>query len=442
MTLKIRKTDDPILRQSTEQVTDFDDIDFQKLVDDMVETMRKENGIGLAAPQVGSTRKVLVCEYKGDKEENISVVPLTVLCNPEIVHTSAEEINMVEGCLSFPGLEILVKRPKKIKVKGQDRYGNNLQFEADKLYSRVLQHEIDHLNSTLLIDRMQKIDLIFIGSGTLGVPALSMLAIDPQYEIKMVVTGIAEAKSRNHKKLVNPIEEKAKELGLPILRTKDINNEKVVAELDSLKPTVAVMADFGQILSGEILSLPKLGIINIHPSLLPKHRGPSPIQQTILDGDKFTGVTLIRANEKMDEGGIISQVKVELNNTENATILKKYLAEIAANLLLNSLPYYIAGDLEPVPQDSAGVSYNKLFKKSDGLVDKDTSPLIVERKMRAFSDWPKVFTLINGKRIQLLTGHFDTDGELIIDLVKPEGKKEMTYDDFVRGYHTKLTFHG
>jgi len=436
--LEIKKTDDPVLRQETEIVDDFG-METQKIVDEMIETMRSNKGVGLAAPQVGISKKIFICEFEGDADAKLPNIPLTVLCNPEIIIESKEQKNIVEGCLSFPNLELLVKRPKKVTVRGHDRYGNPLEIEAEKLQARVIQHEIDHLNSILFIDHLQEMSVIFIGTGTLGVPTLKKLAADKQYSVKLVITGESEAISRQNKGQ-NPICETARELKLPILKTKNINDPKIIAQIGSLKVDFGVMADFGQIVKKEILEAPKHGVVNIHPSLLPRHRGPSPIQQTILDGDKFAGVTLILANEKMDAGNIISQVKVKLSGSETTPILKEYLSEMGANLLLNSIPYYLAGDLKPEPQKDEAATYNHLFKKEDGEVTAETPAVEVGRKIRAFADWPKVHISINGKRIQLLSAHFDQEGKFVLDMVKPEGKKEMTYAEYLRGYKTKIEF--
>jgi methionyl-tRNA formyltransferase len=325
-------------------------------------------------------------------------------------------------------------------VTGKDRLGNNLTIEATGLFSRVLQHEIDHLNSTLLIDHIREIDVIFIGTGTLGIDALEILAIDPQYKIRAVITGNSQAVSRKHNKKKNPIEEIANRYNLPIIKTDNIKSPDIVEKIKALKPKLGIMADFGQIISKDIIDIPEFGIINIHPSLLPQHRGPSPIQQTILDGDKVTGVSLILTGEKMDAGDIISQASVQLRGTETTTILKPYLAEIGASLLVNSIPYYLTKDLEPTPQDDSKATYNRLFKKEDGFVDADTPKEIVDRKIRAFSDWPKAFAVVKDKKVQLIAGHFEKDLTYALDRVKPEGKNEMTYEDFKRGYRTELTF--
>lgn len=440
MNLKIHKTNDPVLRTPVEKVADFD-FELEKLIDDMVETMRKKNGVGLAAPQVGASKNVFVVEFEGEKDSKLKSFPLTVICNPEITHFSKKKRKMVEGCLSFPGMELLIKRPESLKIKGQDRYGKKFEIGADGLFARVIQHEFDHLNSTLLIDHMEEIKTIFIGTGTLGAKALELLIHDPQYKIELVVTG--EEKnivSRNKAEKKNIILEIAKKNKLPVLVTKNIKDTAVIEKIRKTKPEIGVMADFGQIIPKEVLNIPKHGVINIHPSLLPKHRGPAPITQTILDGDRLAGVSLILTSDKMDAGDIIAQTSVELSGSETAGILKEYLSKIGASLLLNSIPYYIAGDLKLDPQKEAEATYTAIIKPEDGYVDAKTPTEVVERKIRAFDSWPKVYTKTNGKRIQLLSAHFNEEGKLEIDQVKPEGKNEMSYADFQNGYKTKLTF--
>jgi len=437
MVRKIIKNSDPILRQTTGKVEKFD-FELEQVIDDMIATMRKANGVGLAAPQIGISKKILVCEFEGDKESNLKPFPLTVLCNPEIVSYSKTKINMVEGCLSFPGLEILVKRPKNVKVRGQDRYGKKVEYDATGLFSRVLQHENDHLNSTLLIDHIKETPIIYIGTGTLGAQALEALVADAQYRIQLVVTGNKSATSRTEQS--NPIEMIAEKHKLPLLKTENINAEETIERIRKAKPKLGVMADFGQIIGPEILSIPKHGIINIHPSLLPYHRGASPIQDTILSGDKITGLTLILTANKMDAGPILSQASVRLSGSETSSILKEYLGKIGSTLLLNSIPYYLAGDLIPIPQEEKSATYSRLFIKEDGFVDEGTSTIDLDRKIRAFDIWPKVYTLKNGKRIQIIAGHFDENNRFVIDRVKPEGKNEMNYSDFTNGYRTTLTF--
>ncbi|MEI8143443.1 MAG: peptide deformylase [Candidatus Berkelbacteria bacterium] len=439
MKIEIKKENDLILRKPTDLVVDFG-FEHQQLVENMIETMRDAKGIGLAAPQVGVSKKIFVCEFEEDPDLEYKGFPLTVVCNPKIIKSSQKTINMVEGCLSFPGREILVRRPKSVEIVGQDRYGNPISIKAKDLFSRVIQHEYDHLQSTLMIDHIKETKIVFIGSGTLGTYALQYLASDPQYKVVKVVTGKLNTTGRSKDKVFNPIAKLAKELKLPILETEDINDEKNVQLLKNTKAKLAVMADFGQFLKSPVLNLFEKGIINIHPSLLPKHRGPSPVVQTILDGDKITGVTLILTVAKLDAGPIISQSKVKLSGAETASILKDFLAKMGAELLLACLPYYLAGELPPYGQSEGKATYSRLFDKKDGEITAETPAIEIERMVRAFDHWPSVFIFQDGIRIRITGCHLDTSGNLIVDRVQREGKKEMAYEEYLRGHNPKLTF--
>ncbi len=443
MSLKIHKTTDPILRAECEPVTDFG-VDFQKFIDDMIETMHKKNGIGLAAPQVGVAKKVFICQFEGEKSttenrKGIPEIPLTVMCNPKITWLAEDQVLMVEGCLSFPGMERVVNRPKEAIIKGQDRHGNNIELKVDGLFARVIQHEYDHLNSTLLIDKGEKHQIVFIGTGSLGIKALEALNRDPQYEILLVITG--EEKAITGRKVAeNPIFEIAEHHKLPILKTANIKDPEVIERVKKLNPDLGIMADFGQIIPKEMLDIFKYGLLNIHPSLLPLYRGPSPVQYTILNGDKFAGVTIMLTSAKMDAGPTITQGKVELYGNETTTILKDYLGQYGANLLMNAIPYYITGDLPPVAQEEERAIFSHIIKKVDGYVETSTPAVEVDRKIRAFDNWPKAWTKINDKRVLLISGHFEEDGLYLLDLVKPEGKKIMNYSDFINGYKTEISF--
>lgn len=440
MELKVYTKNDPILRQPTEKVVDFD-MELQNLIDNMVETMRASDGIGISAPQVGVRKKIIIGEFEGDKDEINSAFPLTIICNPKIKHLSRNECKIVEGCLSFPGLELIIKRPKKITVTGFDRYGKPIEIEDDNLLARVIQHEIDHLNSTLFIDHLEKVSVIYFGTGPFGAKSLELLVKDPQYKIETVITSEGkDIVKRDQKIEQNVIKKLAKKLKLPIITTKTLKDEKIIQTIKKLNPELGVVSDFGFIIPKEVIDIPKYGILNIHPSLLPKFRGPTPIQSAILSGAKSTGVSIILINQKIDAGQIVSRARVKLKQSENYQILSQHLSEIGAALLLNSIPYYITGKLKPKNQNDDKASFTKMISKEDGEVDADTLEIEVERKIRAFSKWPKVYIILNGKRIHLTAAHFDREDNLVIDRVKPEGKSEMNYEDFCRGYHLRLTF--
>jgi len=440
MKLEVLKNPNPILRKETEEVANFD-MELQNFIDSMVETMRDHNGIGLAAPQVGSCQKIVVIEFQPSKDDPEQEIPLTVICNPVISDSSKEDCKMVEGCLSFPGMELIVERPKAVTVKGKDRYGNDIEIKADNLFARVLQHEIDHLNATLMIDHLKELNIVFFATGEFGTHALKSLINDPQYNVKAVVTGEKLIEKRGKKSDANAIKKIAKDAGLKVIVSKKLRNEAdIIEQIKKIHPDVAVVVDFGQIIPREVFEIPIHGTVNIHPSLLPLLRGPSPIQSFLLSGERTTGVSLIKINEGVDSGPIISQVEVKTTGSENFQILFDYLSELGANLLLDSLPYYVVDHLKAKEQDESAATYTKVFKKEDGKVTLSDSGRDVMNKIRAFYPWPGVYIEKNGLKIQVTAGHLDREGMFVVDRVKPAGKNEMNYSDFVNGYKIELTF--
>ncbi len=443
----IYKDPNPVLRKATENVENFD-MELQEIIDDMVETMRSGNGIGLAAPQIGISKKIIVCELEQEKEnkgtENSDSLyqsfPLTVICNAEIIEKSKSQIKMVEGCLSFPGIEIIVERPKNIIIKGQDRYGQPITIKAEKMLGRVLQHEYDHLNSTLLIDHLKEIDLVLFASSDFSIKTLQYLHRDKQYNLKALVTTSQFATIRGKKEDTNNVKKLAKKLGVKIIEIDSLKKQSVQKLIQDIKADIAVVVDFGLIIPEEVINIFKLGIVNIHPSLLPKYRGSSPIQSTILNGDRYAGVTLILIDNGMDSGPILTQYKIRLKGRETYPILHNYLSELGAEILLDTLPYYLTGEIKPKEQNHNKTTYTKLISKSMGEVFLDDDPILVDRKIRAYDPWPGVYVIIDNSRIQITAAHLDKNTNLIIDRVKPSGKNEMSYQDYINGYKKELTF--
>jgi len=435
----------PILREPAKEVVNFD-MELQTLIDDMVETMRTSNGVGLAAPQVGVSKQILVCELEpeeepADKNDDIyEPFPLTVVCNPKIVQSSQDQCKIVEGCLSFPGTELVVERPKKITVQGQDRYGQPIEIKADKLFSRVLQHEIDHLRSTLLIDHLKEIDVVFFAGGDFALKPLQYLAQDLQYNILRVITTSQLSKSRGLETDNNQVKKLAQKLKIKVKEINTLKQDNIISEIKSLKADIGIVVDFGLIIPQKVIDIFKYKIINIHPSILPKYRGSSPIQACLLNGDRYTGVTLMQINDQMDAGPIISQYKVKLKGKETFPILKDYLSDLGATIMLDALPYYISKEILPKEQNHKKASYTEKIQKTDGEVKLDDSPIDVERKIRAFQPWPGVYTQLGDLRLAITAAHFDKEKCLVVDRVKPAGKREMSYQDFINGYHQELTF--
>lgn len=194
-------------------------------------------------------------------------------------------------------------------------------------------------------------------------------------------------------------------------------------KLIDLKPDFFIVAAYGKILKKEILDIPRLGTIGVHPSLLPRHRGPSPIQQTILDGDMETGVSLFMIDEKVDNGPVIATGHWPLVNSEKYEELENKLANLGANLLIKTLPRFVNNEIKPVPQEETKATYTKKFTTEDGFVDLEKDgPVLIERKIRALNPDPGVWTMLDGKRTKLLEAKIK-DGQLVLKKIQIEGKK-------------------
>ncbi|HEY4495292.1 MAG TPA: methionyl-tRNA formyltransferase [Candidatus Paceibacterota bacterium] len=171
----------------------------------------------------------------------------------------------------------------------------------------------------------------------------------------------------------------------------------LIEKLKSLKPDLAVIAAYGKILPKEILEIPRYGFINVHPSLLPKYRGASPIQYAILKGDKKTGVTIMKIDEKMDHGPILEKSEIQISKSETYETLSKKLAKLGAKLLIKIIPDYVLGKIKPVEQDHLKATYTKIIKKEDGKINWSKSTEEIERMTRAYYPWPSAWTQVNLK---------------------------------------------
>ena len=202
-------------------------------------------------------------------------------------------------------------------------------------------------------------------------------------------------------------------------------------QIFSKKADVGIVADYGVYIPKEVSSFYPKGILNIHPSLLPKYRGPTPVQSAILSSETKTGVTIIKIDSQIDHGPILAQKEYEIEKTETSFDLLKKLFNQAASLLEDTLPKYLSGNLIPKPQDDSKATFTRIFVKNDGLIDIENLPNIekLDNMIKAFYPWPGVWTKTNvGKQnekiVKFLPGN----------LIQVEGKKEMSYKDFLNGY--------
>jgi methionyl-tRNA formyltransferase len=297
---------------------------------------------------------------------------------------------------------------------------------------------------------MNQPKIIFIGTSQFAVPALENL-IKNDYNIISVITAPDKPVGRKQTITPLPVKQTALKYKLPILQPEKIS--EISSKIATLAPDLIIVAAYGQLISKSILDIPRLGCLNLHPSLLPKYRGPSPIQTAILNGDKTTGVTIILMDEKIDHGPIISQKEITIASDENYQTLEKKLAETAADFLIEILPRYIQGEIKPQTQDESKASYTKTLTRQDGQIDWSKSAQEIERMVRAFYPWPGAWTYFNSQRVKILKAKAiekkeivdakkelilpTGEGFLLIEILQPAGKKPMTGQEFFRG-HPKM----
>jgi methionyl-tRNA formyltransferase len=251
-----------------------------------------------------------------------------------------------------------------------------------------------------------------------------------------------------------PVKILANELDIPVIQPENIHITSSIDELSEWEADVIIVAAFGQILRKKILELKRHGCLNVHASLLPRWRGAAPINAAIYHDDDNTGITIMKMDEGLDTGPILSQEAIPILETDEAGILSKKLAELGGELLIKTLPRYISGEITPTPQNDSKATYAPMLKKEDGNLDFTQTAEQLARKVRAYSPWPGTFmswqekflkvhkthtidskirkpgqTVIQGK----LPGVVTADGILILDEVQPAGKKRMTGQTFLNG---------
>lgn len=243
--------------------------------------------------------------------------------------------------------------------------------------------------------------IIFMGSPTFAVHPLEAL-VAAGHEVVAVVTQPDRPAGRQRHLTAPPVKVAAQRLGLPILQPPTLRDAAVVEALSALRPDVGVVAAYGEILRPNVLAIPPLGYLNIHPSLLPLHRGPAPVAGAILAGDRQTGVTIMRLDRGMDSGPIVRQVRTDLAPDAYAGPLTDELFVVGAKLLVEALAEYAAGRIVPQAQEHERASLTRMLKKEDGLVDWSQSAIQIERMIRAYDPWPGVQTSWREQAVRLL----------------------------------------
>jgi methionyl-tRNA formyltransferase len=237
----------------------------------------------------------------------------------------------------------------------------------------------------------EPIRTIFLGSGGFAVPILEAVAAAPEVRLVGVVAAPDRPSGRRAELIPVPVARRARELGLPLLQPARLRSPDAVAAVADLAPAFGVLADYGQIVPSSVLTIPEHGILNVHPSALPRHRGAAPIQATIAAGDPMTAVTLIRMDEGLDTGPIVAQETWELQGSETTETLELEAARRGANLVRRSLRPWLEGALPATPQDEAGATLSRPLRREDGRLDLTRPARELERLVRAHVPWPGSF---------------------------------------------------
>ncbi|MDD8030580.1 MAG: methionyl-tRNA formyltransferase [Acidobacteriota bacterium] len=303
--------------------------------------------------------------------------------------------------------------------------------------------------------------IVFFGSPSIALPVLSNL-LTAGHEIKLVVCQPDKAAGRGKKLTPPAVKTFAQDHNLPCLQPEKIRqDQQILEQIKEVKPELIVVVAYGQIIPAPIINLPLYKSLNVHFSLLPRYRGAAPVQWAILNGERFTGVTIFQLNEKMDEGPILSQEIVEILPRENAHELEIRLSHVGAKLLVKTIENL--KNIEPKEQDHSRASYAPKLTKEQGQINWQEPAEIIDRKVRAFFSWPGAYTFFNGKKIEIISGlatqgiipgaspgeivQIDKSGLYVccgqrsfylIEKVKPEAKKEMSAYSFSLGAKIKL----
>jgi methionyl-tRNA formyltransferase len=310
------------------------------------------------------------------------------------------------------------------------------------------------------------VKIVFFGSSEFSVPFLNSIH-NSNHQIELVVTRTDKAKGRGRNIFANPVKEYACKKGLKTIGADKINDE-IITEISKIEFICFVLVSYGKLLPPGILKYACGKSINVHPSLLPKYRGPSPISSAILNGERETGISIINISEKLDEGDIFLQCKFSIQNNETKDSLEDKMVKIGAPMLISTLDLLQEDKIVPYQQEVKGITYTKLFLKEDLKIDWRNTAKEIDNKIRAFSVEPGCFSFWNKKIVKIIKVTKITDfkindiiknkkpGEIInsdkingimvkcgrseiirIEILKPQGKKEMSALDFLNGYRIK-----
>lgn len=252
------------------------------------------------------------------------------------------------------------------------------------------------------------------------------LDLPKKFIIQAVVTKADKPVGRKQVFTQSPVALIAQKYNIPVLKPLKLNDEFFTSHFSLITSDLFIVASYGKIIPQALLDIPKLGAINVHPSLLPKYRGASPILSAILNGDKKTGISIMLMDAEMDHGPVLSAKEVSISEQDNNETLSNKLSQESVDILIDTLIKFIEGKVKPKPQNHLKATFTKLIKKEDGYFDINTppSPQKLNRMIRAYYPWPAAWTKWSGKIIKFYPGN----------LIQMEGKKTLPWKDFLNGY--------
>ncbi len=471
------KETNKILRARSEEIKNIADPEIQTLIRNMRETLtHAENGIGLAAPQVGKNLRLFIASP-------LLKLNQTVFINPIITRISQKTELMKEGCLSVSNMHGTIRygtirRAQSLKVEAYNEHGRKFKMKAEGLIAQLVQHEIGHLNGQLFIDTAKnmyvsqkphtnkKHNIIFMGTPRFAETVLERLIASEIYKPCLVIVQPDKPIGRKQILTPPPVKICAQKHGIEVWQPSTLKDANAVEKIKSYGPDCIIVTAYGKLIPQSILNIPPRGIVNAHASLLPRYRGASPIQRTILSGDKTTGITLMLIDKGLDTGPIIKQTLCTIADDESYETLYEKLAQLGADMLIETLPQWLEGKITPQAQDDAKATYAPILQKHDGEIKPEHNAATIERMVRALNPWPGVsiklkaksekrknqeekilkilkakiapcehkqspltFSLSLKKELLLST----RDGCLTLDLVQLESKKPMSGYDFYLG---------
>ena len=302
--------------------------------------------------------------------------------------------------------------------------------------------------------------VVFFGTPEFAVPTLRRL-LDSRHPVVGVVTQPDRPRGRGQKVSSSPAKALALEHRVPVIQPDRLRTPEVVEALRAWNPDVGVVAAYGKIIPEAILNLPRLGMINVHASLLPKYRGAAPVHRAIIDGERETGVTIMRVEKLLDAGPMLAVVTRPIGPDETSDVVERDLAELGAPLLVSVLDRIGAGDVTQELQDFMLCTYAPKLTKEEGLIDWTLPSLYIHNRVRGLYPWPHAYTYLDGRRLivlktrrvddrtdappgtivdrsnglQVATGHGE---RLALERIQPEGKRPMTAREFLSGHSVTL----